>query len=156
MKDNLGNKLNIGDYVFCLSGYMKNRVQRVEKYRIINESYGEREAVDFGNGSWLSDYNTISLNALGIVERVTITKPSCDAFGKKLNIGDKVLFLYTNQMYCETGIVKKMTPKSCLLEIEETWDGKTEYRKKCEELISLSAIGKSDWNITRNRHFIEK
>ena len=60
MKDNLNNELQVGDYVFCLTGSLKNTIQKITSTRSIKELFGVREGVDFGNGCWLSDYNTVS------------------------------------------------------------------------------------------------
>ena len=144
MFDNLNNELHIGDYVFCLTGSHKNTIQQIQKTRSIKETYGTRDVVDFGNGSWLSDYNTISLKALGVNVTETVSKAGYDAFGNKLNIGDKVLFLHSMEMYTEIGTVKKLSAKSCLLDIKENRFHQTEYRRKYEEIISLTAIGKED------------
>lgn len=144
MKDNLNNELHIGDYVFCLTGSVKNTIQQIKKTRSIKELFGIREGVDFGNGCWLSDYNTISLNALGATATTTVSMQGYDALGNALNIGDKVLFLHSMEMYAEIGVVKKLAPKSCLLDIKENRFQQTEYRKKYEEIISLTALGKED------------
>jgi hypothetical protein len=142
MKDNLDNELHIGDYVFCLTGSLKNTIQKIQKTRKIEEIYGVREGVDFGNKHWISDYNTISLNALGVTATETVSKPGCDALGNALNIGDKVLYAYSLDV--EIGVVKKLSAKTCLLEIEEKFYRGSEYRKKYEEIISLTALGKED------------
>lgn len=144
MKDNLNNELHIGDYVFCLTGSLKNTIQQIQKTRTIQETFGTRDGVDFGNGCWLSDYNTISLSALGATCTQVASKPCHDALGHPLNIGDKVLFLHFMEMFTEVGVVKKLAPKSCLLDIKENRFHQTEYRKKYEEIISLTALGKED------------
>ena len=48
------------------------------------------------------------------------------------------------EMYVEIGIVKKLSAKSCLLDIKENRFHQTEYRRKYEEIISLTAIDKED------------
>ena len=144
MRDNLNNELHVGDYVFCLTGRLKNTIQKITSTRNIKESFGVREGVDFGNGCWLSDYNTISLRALGSNATASVSKVGFDALGNPLNIGDKVLFLHPMEMYAEIGTIKKMSPKSCLLDIKENRFQQTEYRKKYEEIISLTALGKED------------
>ena len=144
MIDNLNNELHIGDYVFCLTGKFKNTIQQIQNSRSAQETFGTRCIVDFSNGYWLSDYNTISLKELGSTATETVSKQGCDALGNTLNIGDKVLFLHSMEMFAEIGIVKKLTPKSCLLYIKENRFHQTEYRKKYEEIISLTALGKEN------------
>ena len=140
MKDNIGNDLNIGDYVFCLSGTHKNTIQQIKKFRITKDHFGDRDAVDFAGGSWLLAYNTISLTALGITDAKTSTQPGCDALGNILHPGDKVLYRHPLEYYAEIGTVKKLAAKSCLLEIAPNRFGETEYRKKYDEIISLTAL----------------
>lgn len=143
MKDNINNEIHIGDSVFCYSGSLKNTIQTVAGFRIVKEDFSEREAVNFENGFWLSANNVISLSALGadVSEFDNISKSSqCDALGHPLHIGDKVLYLHSLEMYTEVGIVKSLAAKSCLLTIQSKRFRKDEYRKKYEELISLSAL----------------
>lgn len=135
MKDNIGNDLNIGDYVFCLSGTYKNTVQQIKKFRI-----GDRDAVDFVSGAWLLAYNTISLTALGVTNTEVSSLPRCDILGNTLHVGDKVLYRHPLEYYAEIGTVKKLATKSCLLEITPNRLGETEYRKKFDEIISLTAL----------------
>ena len=147
MKDNLGHEIHIGDYVFCFAGSVKNTIQRIKKARTIQEDWGTREGVTFENGKWLSDYNVVSLNALGVdLSDVDALKsaPGCDALGNSLQVGDKVLYLHPMEMCAEIGIVKKLTAKSCLLSIRKNRFNQEEYRKKYEEIISLTALGKGD------------
>lgn len=92
MKDNIGNDLNIGDYVFCLSGTHKNTIQQIKKFRITKDHFGDLDAVDFAGGGWLLVYNTISVTALGVTNTEVSPKPGCDAFGNTLRAGDKVLY----------------------------------------------------------------
>ena len=141
MKDNIGNDLNIGDYVFCLSGTHKNTIQQIKKFRITKDHFGDRDAVDFVGGSWLLAYNTISLTALGITDAKTSTQPGCDVLGNELHVGDKVLYRHPLEYYAEIGTVKKLAAKSCLLEITPNRFGETEYRKKFNEILSLTALG---------------
>ena len=141
MKDNIGNDLNIGDYVFCLSGTHKNTIQQIKKFRITKDHFGDRDAVDFVSGSWLLAYNTISLTVLGVTATEVSVQPGCDALGNALRIGDKVLYRHPLEFYAEIGTVKKLAAKSCLLEITPNRFGETEYRKKFNEIISLTAIG---------------
>ena len=143
MKDNINNEIHIGDSVFCYSGSLKNTIQTVTGFRIVKEDFSEREVVNFENGFWLSAYNVISLNALGadLSAFDNILKSSqCDALGHVIHIGDKVLFLHSLEMYAEVGVVKSLASKSCLLTIKPNRFRKNEYRKKYEELISLSAL----------------
>lgn len=149
MKDNIGNDLNIGDYVFCLTGSHKNTIQQIRKFRTITDYFGNRDAVDFAGGAWLLAHNTVSLTALGVTKPELATQPECDALGNPLHVGDKVLFLHAMEMYTEIGTVKKLAAKTCLLEIAENRFGQTEYRKKYEEIISLTALGKEDLITTR-------
>lgn len=144
MRDNIGNELHIGDTVFCLTGSNKNTVQKVVKSKTVEENLGEQTRVYFENGSWLAIYNVISLTALGITVSETASLTGCDAFGQKLHIDDKVLYRHPMEFYAEIGTVKKLAEKSCLLTIQENRFGQTEYRRKYEEIISLTAIGKGD------------
>lgn len=141
MKDNIGNDLNIGDYVFCLSGMYKNTLQQIKKFRITKDHFGDRDAVDFVEGSWLLAYNIVSITALGATRTEASTQPGCDILGNELHIGDKVLYRHPMEYYAEIGTVKKLTAKSCLLEITPNRFGETEYRKKFNEVISLTALG---------------
>ena len=144
MKDNIGHEVHIGDRVFCLSGSRKNMIQTVEKLVVARDDYGSQIRVYLEGGAWISIYNLISLTALGVsVDEITRISDS-DALGNSLHVDDKVLFLHPMEFYAEIGTVKKLTAKSCLLSIAENRFGQTEYRKKYEELISLSAIGKED------------
>ena len=143
MKDNIGNEIRIGDRVFCYSGYYKNKIMVINEFRYYNgESLnGVVEAVCFENGRWLAAYNVVSLNALGIDE--DSGKPEadrhCDALGKVLNIGDRVLFLHSKESQAEIGIIKSFSEKTCLMSINRNRFGQEEYRKKYEELILLYA-----------------
>lgn len=142
MQDNIGNEINIGDTVFCYSGSLKNTIQIVVGTRNIKEHWGIREAVSFDNGVWLSNYNVLSLNALGIdISTIGSSAAQCDALGNSLHIGDRVLYLHAMEMYAEVGIVKSLAAKSCLLSIECNRFGREEYRKRYDELISLTALG---------------
>lgn len=145
MKDNIGNDINIGDYVFCWSGQNKLSIQKVTGFRLCNgESLnGVTEAVSFEGRGWVSAVNVLSLNALGVdIDSLTDLRLSkgCDALGNTLSIGDKVLFLHAKEMYAEVGIIKSMTEKSCLLTIEPNRFRQSEYRKKYNEIISLTAL----------------
>lgn len=144
MKDNIGNELHIGDSVFCMTGSRKHTIQRVAKFVVAQDELVDQIRVYFEQGSWLSVYNVISLTALGISATEIQAAYGCDAFGNPLHLGDKVLFLRAMEFYAEIGIVKKLAAKSCLLSIPKNRFGQTEYRKKYEEIISLSAIGKED------------
>jgi len=146
MKDNIGNDIHVDDLVFCYSGQYKNKIQRVTGFRMCNGNSLNwiTEAVNFEGNGWVSALNVVSLNALGVdVTSLTDLKTikGCDALGNTLSIGDKVLFLHAKEMYAEEGIINSMTEKSCLLTIELNRFGQTEYRKKYNELISLTALG---------------
>lgn len=147
MKDNVGNEIHLGDDVYCYSGKYKNQIRQVQGFRTItDEILGEVEAVNLSSRDWLTAVNVVSLNALGITEIPQTEEPPkrSDILGNPLRIGDKVLFLHRMEMYAEIGTVKSMTDKSCLLAIKQNRFGQAEYRKKYEELISLTAIGKED------------
>ena len=144
MKDNIGNDIHIGDNVFCLTGSHKNTVQTITKFVVVRDDLGDRVRVYFEQGSWLHIDNVISLSALGIAKQETKSACSCDALGNPLHPGDKVLFLHSMEFYAEIGTVKKLATKTCLLTIPENRFGQTEYRKKYEELISLTAIERED------------
>lgn len=143
MQDNIGNEINLGDYVFCYSGQSKNTIQRVTSYRYCNGEglNGVTEAINLEGKRWISATNVVSLNALG-VDVSCIGKPTekSDALGTPLHIGDRVLYLHSLEMYAEIGVVKSLSPKSCLLSIERNRFGQVEYRKKYEELISLTGL----------------
>ena len=146
MKDNIGNEINIGDLVFCYSGQNKNTIQKVTGFRHCNGETlnGVTEAVNFEGKDWVSAINVVSLNALNadISSLFNIQLSNgCDALGNSLSVGDKVLFLHAKEMYAEIGIIKSMTAKSCLLTIEPNRFRQNEYRKKYNELISLTALG---------------
>ena len=146
MKDNIENEINIGDYVFCYSGKFKNSVQIVTGFRYCNGEAlnGVTKAVNLGKGHWLSNTSVVSINALGgDVSSIGKEKPQekCDALGNILHIGDRVLFLHAREFLTEVGIVKKLSPKTCLLSIKRNRFGQEEYKKKYEEIISLTAIG---------------
>ncbi len=146
MKDNLGNEISIGDFVFCYSGQNKHTIQTVQSFRHCNGETlnGVTDAVNFGGKGWISATNVVSLNALGVDVHSLgdrKTEKFCDALGNPLHFGDKVLYLHSMEMYTEVGIVKSLSAKSCLLAIKENRFGQTEYRKKYEELISLTALG---------------
>ena len=144
MKDNIGNEVHIGDRVFCFTGKHKNTIQVVEKLIVAKDDFGSQIRAYFKNASWLNIYNLITMNALGIEAIKTIAVTGCDALGNPLQQGDKVLFLHPMEFYAEIGIVKKLAAKSCLLSIREKRLGQTEYRKKYEELVSLTAIDKEN------------
>lgn len=144
MKDNVGNELHIGDRVFCYTGQHKNEIRTVSSFRIITELLGDREAVNFVEGGWLTDVNVLSLTALGVEENQSEADGYLDALGHPLHIGDQVLYLHSMEMYTQIGTVKKLSAKSCLLSIKKNRFGQTEYRKKYEEIISLTAIGKEN------------
>ena len=144
MKDNIGNEVHIGDRVFCFTGKHKNTIQIVDKLIVAKDDFGAQIRAYLANGSWLAIYNLISLNALNITAAQTVSAPGCDALGNSLKLGDSVLFLHPMEFYAEIGIVKKLAAKSCLLSIQENRFGQAEYRKKYEELISLTAIGKEN------------
>lgn len=147
MKDNIGNEVHIGDCVFCLTGKHKHTIQTVEKLIVAKDDFGNQIRVYFENGSWLSIFNLLSLTALGVTATETASSFGCDVLGNQLHLGDKVLFLHPMEFYAEIGIVKKLAAKSCLLSISANRFGQTEYRKKYEELISLTAIGKENLEI---------
>ena len=66
MRDNIGNELTLGDFVFCLSGSLKNTTQQITGFRTIkNYPFEDRDAVNFSDGFWLAAENVISLTALG-------------------------------------------------------------------------------------------
>lgn len=146
MKDNIGNEISVGDFVFCYSGQNKHTIQRVQSFRYCNgESLnGVTDAVNFEGKGWISATNVVSLNALGAdmssPDEIR-TAPLHDALGNALNVGDKVLYLHTMEMFADVGIVKSMAKNSCLLSIKENRFGQTEYRKKYAEIISLTALG---------------
>ena len=144
MRDTVGNELNIGDHVFCLSGSLSYTIQKVEKFRIIKEHWGDRECVDFGNGLWLSSENVVSLTALGAVNPEICDNSGYDALGAELHVSDKVLYRHAMEIFAEIGTVKKLTAKTCLLTIDKNRFNQTEYRKKYGEIISLTALGKED------------
>ena len=144
MYDNIGNEVHIGDRVFCLTGKHKNTIQIVEKFIVVKDDFGQQIRVYFEGGSWHLIFNLLSLTALGVAAAETVSAASCDALGHQLHLGDKVLFHHPMEFYAEIGTVKKLTAKSCLLSIAENRFGQTEYRKKFEELISLTAIGKEN------------
>ena len=149
MRDNIGNELTLGDFVFCLSGSLKNTAQKITGFRTIkNEPFEGREAVNFAGGFWLATDNVISLNALGAKSFDVVSASGCDALGNPLHIGDQVLFLRMLEMYTEIGIVKKMAAKTCLLSIAKSRFDQTEYRKKYNEVISLTALGKEDFDFS--------
>lgn len=143
MRDSINNEIQIGDSVFCYSGYLKHTIQTVIGFRSTEDDPYYRGVI-LKDGYWLKDHNVVSLNALG-VNIVTIgensTTQQCDALGNALHLGDKVLYLHPLEMYAEVGIVKSMAAKSCLLSIEKNRFGQGEYRKKYSELISLTALG---------------
>ena len=146
MRDNLGNEIYVGDYVFCYSGNWKHTIQRIKSFRHITGEplNGVAEAVNFESGYWLDCVNLVSLNALGVDSsscRERVAMDQSDALGNHLHVGDKVLYLHVKEIYAEVGVIKKITAKSCLLSIKRNRFGQEEYRKKCEELISLSALG---------------
>ena len=146
MKDNIGNEINVGDLVFCYSGHNKNTIQRVMGFRYCScdSLNGVTEAVNFEGRSWISAVNVVSLNALGVdisSSENFKSSNSRDALGNLLRVGDTVLFLHALEMYTEVGVVKSLAAKSCLLSIECNRFGQKEYRKKYEELISLTALG---------------
>ena len=146
MVDNIGNDINVGDSVFCLSGKYKNTVQIVQGFREIKENLGDTYAVNFSGRDWLSTYNVISLDSLEAFNHTFVVQDPkfLDAIDHPLNVGDKVLFLHSMEMFAEIGTVQKLSPKSCLLSIQQNRFGQTEYRKKYEEIISLTAIGKDN------------
>lgn len=146
MKDNIGNVINIGDTVFCYSGQYKNMVKKVASFRYCNgESLnGVTDAVNFEGKGWISAINVVSLDALGVdVSSVDSFVPAkmCDALGNSLHIGDRVLYLHAMEMFATVGVIKSLAEKTCLLLIEKNRFGQIEYRKKYEELISLTALG---------------
>ena len=123
MKDNIGNEINVGDFVFCYSGQYKKTIQRVTSFRHCNGDSlnGVTEAVKFEGRGWISAVTVVSLNALGVdissSDRFKSSN-SHDALGSLLRVGDNVLFLHALEMYAEVGIVKSLAAKSCLLSIE--------------------------------------
>ena len=144
MKDNIGNTINIGDFVFCFSGQNKNTIQQVTSYRYCNGETlsGVTEAVNFEDRGWISATNVVSLNALGVdVTNIRKQNSKCDAVGNPLCVGDKVLYLHSMEMFADIGIVKSISEKSCLLSIKSNRFRQDDYRKKHEELISLTALG---------------
>ena len=146
MKDNIGNEISVGDFVFCYSGQNKYTIQKVKSFRHCNGETlnGITEAVNFEGKGWISATNVVSLNALGVdVSNLENAKAGnkSDALGNALRVGDKVLYLHSMEMYTEVGVVKSLSEKSCLLTIKENRFGQTEYRKKYDELISLTALG---------------
>ena len=156
MKDNVGNEIHLGDFVYCYSGKHKNRIQQVHGFRVIHdEQLGELDAVNFSDKDWLRAANVVSLNALGVTALPDVQWPlnRCDILGNPLHIGDKVMYMHRLERDAETGVVKSMTDKSCLLSIQENWFGQTEYRKKYEELISLTALGKEDFTPAPREYF---
>ena len=143
MKDNINNEIKIGDSVFCYSGSLKYTIQTVIGFRSTEDDLFHG-GVLFKDGFWVKNHNVVSLNALGVnidTLGADVTTTQCDALGNALHIGDKVLYLHPYEMYAEVGIVKSMAAKSCLLSIEKKQFRQDEYRKKYEELISLTALG---------------
>ena len=94
----------------------------------------------------------LSLTALNALEskKTLVESQYRDALGHAIDIGDQVLFLHPMEQYAEIGTIKSMAAKSCLLDIELNRFGKTEYRKKYEEIISLTAIGKENLKIEKD------
>ena len=85
----------------------------------------------------------VSITALGVNGETLDEKQAskqCDALKNPIRVGDKVLYLHPKEMYCEVGTVKSMASKSCLMAVEKNRFGQMEYRKKYEELISLTAL----------------
>jgi hypothetical protein len=123
-----------------------------------DKPWGYRALVHFTVGGRLSDYNTISLDSLGvqvndIPDVIRGVYPN-DALGNQIHIGDKVLYLHRLEMYVEIGTVKKLTEKTCLLAIDSNRFNQIEYRKRYEEIISLSAINKDQLIIDKNRGWV--
>ncbi|NCA92491.1 hypothetical protein EOM82_04475 [bacterium] len=151
--DNIGNVLTVGDFVLCLTGQnaytfatVKSLTSRHNYYEPITPT------ATLNNGSTVSDYNVISLTALGIgandVSEECRGTVGYDTLGKQISIGDKVLYLHSKEMRVAIGTVQKLCPKLCALEITENRFGQTEYKAKYGEILSLSAIGKEHIKIS--------
>lgn len=146
--DNLGNALEVGHLAMGLSGeyaYEFRTVTKLTKRR--DDPFGYRAMLCFDKGGMLSNYNAISLTALGIGEADICMenrgKPGYDVLGHFINNGDRVLYLSPLQAYTGIATVIKKTAKMCLL------DTTPQLRKKDREIISLTAIGLQDYKIIR-------
>lgn len=151
--------IDVGHYVFCYTGTWRHTIQRVTGFR----SDG---GIMFGKRDWLILRKLVSLTGLGIpdskIEEVLAVShyrevpdetgngtymewyhpfPKCDIIANQIHPMDKVLYINPENEVIGIGTVKTMSANSCVLHIDEDPWGRTEYRKKYDELINLTAIG---------------
>ena len=142
--DNIGHPLNPNDYVLCLTGIYSYTIQHIKKLSQRDEDLSIRKMVTFYNRVSVSDYNVISLSALGIkpeeIDAEKAGKHGYDVFGHVITVGDKVLYLHSHEMYVNTGVVTRLAPKTCIFECRLNRFGQSSYKKPYKEIISLSAL----------------
>lgn len=142
--DNLGYELQPDDYVVCLTGDYAYTVQSVSKLTERDEGTFIRYMVTLKCKATVSAYNVISLRALNVMPSNIVAEKSgqrgYDLFGNAVNVGDKVLFLHSKEMYSEVGTVTKLAPKMYVFDIQPNRFGQCSYKKPYAEIISLSAL----------------
>ena len=142
-KDNIGNKIHIGDLVFLYSGSRAHTIQKVKSLSVRKDISEIETVVLEAGGTYYAEY-VLSLTALGINENVIFYefagKKGYDTLGHKLEIGDEVLYVHAKEYLGNIGTLKSMSDKTCLLSIKKNRFNQTEYRKQYKEVISLSAL----------------
>lgn len=154
--DNLGNKINIGDYVYCFDGKYKSTVQRVRKFGSRLTEFGvPRRIVYFEAGGILSDYKIVSLNSLGLFEEDidfdNLSKKGRDGLGHEIEVGDIVLYLHRQENFSEIGRVTKIYPKTVELFVEENYYRDSTLTKYHNEIIDLSKVHLGNLILKENR-----
>lgn len=147
-KDNIGQELHAGDYIFSLNGkYSFEIVKKLStKYDGI---FGFEPTVVFQDGRTMYACYVLSLTALDISPKTNAIYNSSgfDALGNKLNVGDIVLSVPRLEMFAEKGKVLKVMPKNCKISHEPNRFETDFHMRKYNEIISLTAINKENLEI---------
>ena len=147
--DNLNYEIQVGDLVLCLTGQHAYSVQIVKSCSGRKDSVFDdiTPTVVFECGGTVYADNVISLAGLNISQSYIRSdeagKAGMDLFGHPIKPGDEIMFLHTMERFVQTGTAKKLSPKTCLIEIPKNRFNQTEYRKPYSEIINLTEIQSS-------------
>lgn len=149
--DNIGQTVNTGNLVFALNG--KFTIERVKVLSTRkNEVFGPEPTVVFDDGRYMYAAYVISLTALGCTDEMITNensgKPGYDILGHELHDGDVVLSVPGRmQTRAQKGIVLKQTASTCKISMGMDIHNADFHRRKYVEVLSLSALGKEDFEV---------